>query len=232
MTLADDRDLSSRVEVWVDGELWQSITGFDQAGPNDKVYVLEPESGTIRFGDGIQGRRPPGGSSVRVSYRQGPELGGSSPLQRVRYFSGQLLSADDLQTEQDYFREQHRRHNRDLHGYGIVQGLELSVAGGTVRVAPGVAIDRRGEQVAVPQPVTLRVPAGSSSWYVTLAFAECETDPVPTPGAEALQNTRVQEGYRIAFESTLPDDTIALGRLVCGPEGWALAQEFKLLRLR
>lgn len=50
----------------------------------------------------------------------------SAGLTRPRYFNGQLLTADDLQAEQNYFREKLRRHNRCLHGWGVVRGLEVT----------------------------------------------------------------------------------------------------------
>lgn len=46
-------------------------------------------------------------------------------LKRLRYFYGQLLGVHDFQTEQDYFREKLKLHNRCLHGYGTVCGLEV-----------------------------------------------------------------------------------------------------------
>ena len=39
------------------------------------------------------------------------------PLERMRYFPRQLLTADDMRTEQEYFREKMRRHNRYLVGW-------------------------------------------------------------------------------------------------------------------
>lgn len=44
---------------------------------------------------------------------------------RLRYFHGQLLGHQDLQTEQDYFREKLKLLNRCLHGYGTVCGLKV-----------------------------------------------------------------------------------------------------------
>ena len=44
---------------------------------------------------------------------------------RLRYFHGQMLVANDLQTEQDYFREKLKLLNRCLHGYGTVCGLKV-----------------------------------------------------------------------------------------------------------
>lgn len=49
------------VEVWQAGQAatWTAIDNFGRAGPNDAVYVLDATSGTITFGDGIRGQRPP-----------------------------------------------------------------------------------------------------------------------------------------------------------------------------
>jgi len=47
---------------------------------------------------------------------------------RLRYFYGQMLHARDLQLEQAYFREKLKLHNRCLHGWGVVCGLEVTPA--------------------------------------------------------------------------------------------------------
>ena len=44
-------------------------------------------------------------------------------FERLSFFMGQHLSAQDFRTEQAYFREKLRLHNRCLHGWGIVCGL-------------------------------------------------------------------------------------------------------------
>src|SRR5262245_10758823 len=44
-------------------------------------------------------------------------------LRRLRYFYGRLLSARDLQREQEYFREKLKLRMRCLLGYGVVCGL-------------------------------------------------------------------------------------------------------------
>ena len=49
-------------------------------------------------------------------------------LTRLRYFHGRGLSALDLRREQAYHLERHRLHNRLLHGWGIVCGLDVEVA--------------------------------------------------------------------------------------------------------
>lgn len=49
-------------------------------------------------------------------------------LTRLSYFYGQMLGPDDLRTEQAYFREKIKLHNRCLHGYGTVCGLGVAPA--------------------------------------------------------------------------------------------------------
>src|SRR5260370_3948607 len=44
-------------------------------------------------------------------------------FERLNYFYGQMLSAQDFTTEQSFFREKMKLHNRCLHGYGTVCGL-------------------------------------------------------------------------------------------------------------
>src|ERR1044071_39637 len=46
-------------------------------------------------------------------------------LKRINYFYGQMLGVADFQTEQHYFREKLKLHNRCLHGYGVVCGLKV-----------------------------------------------------------------------------------------------------------
>ncbi len=46
-------------------------------------------------------------------------------FERLKYFYGQMLGVSDLQSEQDYFREKLKLHNRCLHGYGVVCGLRV-----------------------------------------------------------------------------------------------------------
>lgn len=49
-------------------------------------------------------------------------------LRRLNYFFGQMLGVDDFRSEQSYFREKHKLHNRCLHGYGTVCGLLVKPA--------------------------------------------------------------------------------------------------------
>jgi hypothetical protein len=47
-------------------------------------------------------------------------------FERLNYFYGQMLSAADFRSEQSYLREKLKLHNRCLHGYGVICGLEVT----------------------------------------------------------------------------------------------------------
>jgi hypothetical protein len=128
------------------------------------------------------------------------------PLERVRYFPRQLLMADDMRAEQEYFRERARRHNRYLHGWGVVCGCTVEVVedakSPTVRVCPGYAVGPQGDEICIDccidvdlktgasaQPCSVRwpcppigaVPAvrdSQATVYIAVRYAECFSRPV------------------------------------------------------
>jgi hypothetical protein len=79
---------------------------------------------------------------------------------RLNYFYGQMLGANDFKAEQDYFREKIKLHNRCLHGYGTVCGLLVVPADAHVGcvpdpekpevvILPGLALDAEGNELVV-----------------------------------------------------------------------------------
>jgi hypothetical protein len=71
---------------------------------------------------------------------------------RPRFFSGQLLTEDDLQSLEDYVLSKNRLHNSRLFGEGVVCGFEVlcnPCGGGTVLVQPGYALDCCGNDIVL-----------------------------------------------------------------------------------
>jgi len=52
-------------------EAWRQIDDLAAAGPNDKVYLLDPAAGKVTGGSGLTGARFPKGEPVRASYEYG-----------------------------------------------------------------------------------------------------------------------------------------------------------------
>lgn len=264
-------DGSVVVTVMVDEVAWTQANDLEDAGSEDKVYVVDA-AGTIVFGDGIHGQRPGDGSQVTVTWRSGGGEGGDSQLsfstswplresgfqiasgrsgirinpvlicgesdsgvKRVRYFTGQLLSASDLQTEQQYFRDKLRRHNRFLHGHGVVAGLDLSVSqegtSSCVVVSPGYGISPEGEELVLKKPLELKIDARRSPQYVTLRYAEVETDPVPTRDLDGSTPSRIEERVMACIVAE-PENSggVTVGRIVSSGSGWVVDGEFPVQR--
>lgn len=155
---------------------------------------------------------------------------------RVRYFSGQLLSAGDFQTEQDYVRGKHRLLNRLTLGEGIVSGLGVTIDTASsadapvISVAPGVAIAADGEALVLPQPITCTLAPAFAAGFVTLRYIERSVSPVPTAGTDTdseAEGSRIEEGVIVDFETDIRDGSVRLARLLRGTRGWTVDPEFR-----
>lgn len=87
------------------------------------------------------------------------ECGGLECLCRPRFFAGQLLTDEDLNRLDRYITAKHRLHNRYLHGWGVVCGLEVLChpCQGYVTVTAGYALNPCGEDIIVCQDDTVNI---------------------------------------------------------------------------
>ena len=81
---------------------------------------------------------------------------------RPNYQAGALLSARDLNDEQDYCRNRLRLHDRFVHGSGIVCGLRVYAAPERghpwmVAICPGYAVAPCGDEIEVPTRVLVDI---------------------------------------------------------------------------
>jgi hypothetical protein len=73
-------------------------------------------------------------------------------LQHPRYYPRQMITASDLTLEQDYWRDKLRRHNRHMHGWGIVCGAEvepIEEATWMVKITPGYILGPYGDEIVI-----------------------------------------------------------------------------------
>jgi hypothetical protein len=95
-------------------------------------------------------------------------------LPRPHFEAGRYLAASDLLTEQRYRLHRDRRHNRFLHGWGVVCGLLVVPARDpahpwAVSICPGFAIGPYGDDIEVGVPV--RVDLRDYLWYMPVPAA-------------------------------------------------------------
>jgi len=153
-------------------------------------------------------------------------------LTRNRFFSGKLLTADDLELEQRYLRDTHRRHNRLLHGTGVVHGLEVTLEvndegdGLAVTVSPGLAISPLGDELVVCDPVRLDPCPDPPTCRVTIGLAERLV--APTPNGPS----RVEETAQTAVGAAVPGGHLAIARLVHDGDAWRVDTAFQPSRVR
>lgn len=81
-------------------------------------------------------------------------------VERPQFFDGERLTAGDLLDAQSYERDLRWLHNRCLHPWGVAVGLPVTGARGdkAATVGAGYALDCRGRDLIVADPVTLQVP--------------------------------------------------------------------------
>jgi hypothetical protein len=73
---------AGRVQAWV---RWHEMPNFESSGPRDRHYILNRESGEVRFGDGVSGLVPPAlTSGIRMmSYSTGGGVAGNRPARSI-----------------------------------------------------------------------------------------------------------------------------------------------------
>ncbi len=174
--------------------------------------------------------------SISSPLRLPPRL--ASALKRPAYEVGHCLASPDLADEQRYWIQRLRRHNRHLHGWGVVCGLWVAPAREPRRpwevlVCPGYAIGPYGDEIFVPRrapvdtrdslwlrPIVLRRPAPIA--YVAIRYAEFAVRPVPAnlPSCgchDAMYvQSRIRDDFKIEILWSLPGRDVPNAFDPCG----------------
>jgi uncharacterized phage protein gp47/JayE len=175
----------SVIEVWIQ---WQEEQNFLEAGPSDRVYVLDHAMGRLFFGDGDSGMIPPLGTAIQAtSFRSGGGLAGNVASGTITQLLGALSGvqgvanpraaeggADGETLEQYQLRAPSNFRNR---GRAIVpQDYEAMAQ----EASAGVAV-ARAMPTLDPSGVTL------PGWITLMIIPESQ-DPRPTPSAGLRQD--------------------------------------------
>jgi hypothetical protein len=86
----------------------------------------------------------------------------AGPQTRPQWKAGHYLTAAGCALEQNYRLQKLRRHNREMHGWGVICGLwVVPAADGSepwgVQICPGYAIGPYGDEIELIQPVRVNV---------------------------------------------------------------------------
>jgi hypothetical protein len=91
-------------------------------------------------------------------------------LERTRFFPRMLVGPDELTQDQLWVKDKLRRHNRLLHGWGVVCGCNVTQATDAqgrpvpwlVCIEPGYVLGPFGDEIVVDCPVTFDIRTGAS----------------------------------------------------------------------
>lgn len=146
--------------------------------------------------------------------------------QHVNYAKGMVLGVDDFTQEFAYLAGRTEWLARDLGGYGTASGLVVAIeddgaSNPRIRVTSGSALSPRGSLICVPADqcawinTWLKSPKGleaskalgaspaSIPLYLTLCYADCETNLVPIPGEPCRSEDELMKPSRIADDFKL-----------------------------
>jgi len=136
-------------------------------------------------------------------------MGDIPELERISFFSGELLTADDLTALDSNNRELLWLHNRSMHNWGIGLGLDVQGARGATSVAvnPGYATDSDGHEIILSNPLTLAIPAiTSGSYYLVANWVDDADEPVveqrSAPACGAGGSVRLSDAPAILWKTS------------------------------
>jgi hypothetical protein len=132
---------------------------------------------------------------------------------RPTFYETQILGAADLEAQLQYARAALARHERHQHSYGVVYGLEVSIANEALVVAAGMLVDGTGRQVVLPQGAirtaeefqnfgVVSQSDREDTWYPVFVSG-VDTPQRPSPfrreQCNALSTSRVDESWEVTF---------------------------------
>jgi hypothetical protein len=163
-------------------------------------------------------------------------------FERNNFFQGQLLTADDFKTEQEYFLLKHRLINRLLHGSGVVAGLlfDKNPREGYINLSEGLALDEEGREIVVPEKRIFNLDAYCNAadaakkrdLFARISYCETAIGMAPSPAdmqSDSRQPpstpSRVVEGFKVNFSWTLDqvEEGVVLSRISVKETGGKIA---------
>lgn len=144
-------------------------------------------------------------------------------LSRLRPFEGLAVTAADLTDEQTYHRRALARHALYLHGYGIVQGLQVELSqrkeSYSATLQAGYGITRMGQGVLLSEAATLPldVPRSDGEYLLWLFHVEAPDPDSARPVFDTQERvpSRVRESVAARLHPAEEDhpDAVALSRI-------------------
>lgn len=156
---------------------------------------------------------------------------------RVKFTDGMLLCAQDLESRWEYESRKRRLLAGAFWGKGkIVSGLSASLAGNHLLLTAGLALDRQGREIFVPEQIDTELPGllegtgpEAGEWQLCLEYRERTVGrkelPAPDPTHPGSAPSHIEEGYCLVLRRKPEPDSVCIAavRLVKKDNQWELA---------
>ena len=144
-----------------------------QCGLRRLLRFFCPAATGISVLAGLSARSSKPGAMPRYDCRSRPVRRGdglriSMLIERLQFFNGQRLTADDLESINDFNEEMRLMHNSSLHPSGVASGYAITGNKGNdrqVTIQPGYALDSTGHEIILTQSQVLAVPPVANDGY-------------------------------------------------------------------
>ncbi|HEX8475971.1 MAG TPA: hypothetical protein VF666_18375 [Pyrinomonadaceae bacterium] len=150
------------------------------------------------------------------------ETGGAMPsFERNRYFYGKPMTVRDFETEQRYLIGKNSFLNRQLHGAGIICGLEVAVPDNfdvdkpAVNLTEGAALDCCGNLIVASRSGKAEIKGLMREGlnYLYIEYAECVRQPIMASAnvsscEEVCCYNRVLETFELSVSTDAPTKTL------------------------
>ena len=165
-----------------------------------------------------------------------PIIGGG--IHSTNFFNGRRLTAEDLVREKMANR-QHERLLGQAVGDGVVYGLDVRLPGGqltggtTLEIQKGLAINRNGDALYLPETITLSLVSPSDEAHIIKAdFTDCrKVTPIEYPSNTGVYVVLIRPAADLSGSapmSSIPDDGSIIG---CGKSDLVEGVQFRTVKM-
>jgi hypothetical protein len=131
-------------------------------------------------------------------------------VKRVNYFQGMMLVDEDFRDEQSYHRQTRHNHNLELHTWGVVRGLEVSLKAGALDVTEGLAIDANGKEMWWKGGAPKAAGNPDDGGYVVIEWNEELSDEYSQMAGKYL---RLIDTCKFSFKSAAEANDVVLAKI-------------------
>lgn len=147
---------------------------------------------------------------------------------RVNYFQGMMLVDQDFKDDQTYHRRMRHNHNLELHTWGVVRGLEVTIDRTVVTVAEGLAIDASGKEIWWAGGAIQPAGSAAEGSYLVIEAVEEFRDDYPQMTGKYL---RLIDTAKFSWKNPKAEGDVVLAQLTQGqpdPGGRRIASSVRV----